>query len=229
MNRFLNIVFLGILISATPHAFAQSHKSVEEHRERLPNVAVNFVQIFSDRFPNAFRHIHVLHEYMGELHDIVKVMSVDELRDYQYQHDQDVLTRLAFYSGVPLAKMPEAMRAEFEAFKAEFNAIEEGKKSEFFMFRGFAMDDPLIQEIKMVEVIVDLTDTGIFRRKEMGIKSDMPYNGADFLLKQGYPAQWAAYSRMLEDSYDEFMGATFIPVPRMTRSCARAYQIGGMN
>ncbi len=171
------------------------------HRGRLPHVARVFVTLNPGYFPHAAQSLTLLTDYFEHTHDIVKQMSLPELRQHGYTGEADVMTRLHQYSGIHRSQMSPEFEREFLEFRDSFNRIEDKKKEAFFLLRGIAKDSPLIAEFKKIEVIVDITDVGIFRRTEFGIQTMESFDGYRHLLERGYPEEWARLSRELEVNY----------------------------
>jgi hypothetical protein len=208
MKFCLHILIAAIFILAGPCAFAQlAIQNIQAHQNRMAIGAENLVILFPERFPHSSTFKHVVRYYFGELHDNVKKMSLAALRERGYSYSEDVKTRLARYDGISLAKMGPEMAQEFIEFRDEFNSIEYEAKSEYLGEIGILPGDPLIAELEELEMVLDPTDVGIFRRKEFGIKNDRPYNGAEQLQKDGRPLSYITLSKFVEDHFDDIFGS----------------------
>ncbi len=78
----------------------------------------------------------------------------------------------------------------------DLNRTEDLQKTEFF--RVHKLSDAVIAQLKWLESIVDITDTGIYRAKEMNLNR-AAYDGAGFLRKRG-DSRGAEMSVWLEDA-----------------------------
>lgn len=178
---------------------------IETHRNRLIAVTVNVARAFPHLFPHASKQLSLVRDYMRYTHDGVKLKPLGELARYGYPYDTDVLTGLHNQYGVNEKDMSIHVRSMFQTFRDHFNRIEEEIKIQFFTSRRIALDSVLVSEIRLLEKIVDLTDTGIFRRREMGIENNQTYDGAHYLAKIGFERKWIILSMDIESSYSEFL------------------------
>jgi len=183
------------------HSLEKFAASTSDHRVRLPRVAVNYVRLNPDKFPLASRNLKMLREYFEETHDAVKEMTVAELKSMGYPYEHDVVTRLYYFHGLNENQMSPSQLKEFRELRDNFNSIEKVQKKLFFQKRGIPANAPLIKEFSQIEIIVDLTDVGMFRQTEFGLQGNTKYNGANFLLRSGYPESWVAMSREIEENY----------------------------
>jgi hypothetical protein len=162
------------------------------HRQRLPIVAINFVKDHPDEFPYSFENLDFVKKYFEVVHD--------------YKKDE-ILVQLVEFYGEAEEEMTTDRLKNFEALRHFFNSAEVRRGDMFFNEYGFESTHPFRAELKILETILDVTDTGIYRLPEFGVRVHEPFDGARYLKnKLKMDDRWVDLSRALEMNYSRYLG-----------------------
>ncbi len=149
------------------------------HQKRI-RVAAEFM---IKKRPDIFGGLQsaVVTEYLS-LHDSPKTMDLPSLAKYGYNNKQTIGARLAVFFGKNIEKLPASERAELSSIINDLNSIEDKMKAE--LLPKLRLTSKQSEQLKLLERVADVTDTGFARAKEMGIAADM-LNGSKYLASKG--------------------------------------------
>jgi hypothetical protein len=174
-------------------------QSVFNHQDRSERAATALVMAKPERFPLLAKRLDIVTMRFLR-HDIVKTMSAEDLKAYGYITESDVLTDLAPFWGRNREALDEKESTYFAAILESFNTIENQIKMHDLKQLGFDADHEIVKELEDLELIIDSTDTGIYRKEEFGLSPNSKYNGAKFLIESGRE-ELATLAQYTEDNY----------------------------
>ena len=137
-----------------------------------------------------------------KLHDLPKLMNIKVLHRYGYEGKETIYEILAQFYGKRSNELSPHENLVFKKIVFELNRIEESIKKDFFVRRS--LQPAKIAQLRHLEHIADITDTGVSRKKEMGIKTISKYEAATWLQNEG-DAVGAQISLWLEDNFDKLI------------------------
>lgn len=137
------------------------------------------------------------------LHDMPKLMTVAQLKKFDYPYDESIGDILAKEHGANWDLLSGAELQQRAAARVELNRIEGLMKKAFYVQEGLSQQQ--IEQLEHLEHIWDLTDTGLFRREEVGA-NDLPYDGARYLISRYGDSPGALVSIVIEDQFEELTG-----------------------
>jgi hypothetical protein len=216
MVRYIlaTILFLSIgsAAQAEPPPLSVVLQEIMGHRGRVPKHGITMFEDNPDLYPTLHRlpHPTAMRLIMAQLslHDVPKTMRRSELLKYGYKFSKSILAQLREYWGQHLDSKPP--------FIHELNRIEDELKKER-METELADIDPklhqaILQEIASLEHSADITDTKIFRGRELGFER-IAFSAEAFLMEAG-DSTAAMTSRRYEQKY----------YPMTTNSCKAVYR-----
>ena len=125
-----------------------------------------------------------LYEKYALLHDLPKIMELEDLREYGYTHELTIAERLLEFHGIRKEDMPKEQRERYNFVSKDLDMVENGLKKLFFngelFFRELTKFE--INELKSVEFLMDVIDTYLSRMRELGGKG---YTPVDWFAKRG--------------------------------------------
>lgn len=149
------------------------------HRSRILESAI----VLKRQFPHYFSHVteEQIRLYMDQ-HDKPKMQTSHELVAYGYHSFHSIAERLARFHGENYNDLSPFAAKALRKTIDDLNTIEKNEKLEFFA--TFEINETTQSELMWLEKIVDITDVGINRTKEMGL-AEKPYDGAFYLESKG--------------------------------------------
>lgn len=127
-------------------------------------------------FPEYFSSLTPrLVEMYGALHDLPKVLSLEELRPWGYTLRYDIATYLAYFYGKNIEDMPPAEEELFREVRRQLNEIEAKIKTQLFYgilksINPHYQVSHIKEQIEKLEMWADITDTRLYRREEINIQ-----------------------------------------------------------
>ncbi len=201
---------------------SEGRTSAEEFRRKMLIHKSHIIRLATatmTAFPEHFKGIpmDLAISYL-QLHDQPKIQDLATLKKYGYKNRHTLNQRLALLYQKKFGEGTADEQAEMSDVKNSLNGIEGLEKQEFFKSKGLDPNSEMIKSLLWLEKIVDVTDTGIYRRVEMHIPEDKKYDGANFLEKSG-DSKGAVVSRWIEDNCN-----TLLKPPVSVGSCNSVYQ-----
>lgn len=168
---------LSASLAMTSHA--NFTKEMQAHRKRL----VNYAKILKNSYPQMFRQVSEQQiDLYFNLHDKPKVESLAELAKFGYQNSLTIGERLARFHGDNLQKLSPQESQELRETINALNEIERQEKADFFRRNRWSKSE--ISTLSFLERVVDITDVGLYRTQEMGLKPQL-FDGAKYLRSKG--------------------------------------------
>jgi hypothetical protein len=156
----------GISLNQNPNkerSPLQYQIEAEEHRQRIVEYAYKLYPLLP-KFQNYWIY---LIEYL-ELHDLPKVMSLDQIKKTypNYEHSVPIYYRLAKFFGRDKKDLNSLELEELEEAIRDLNHIEKIIKA------NFKSNLPQgIPDFEDIEIVLDFIDTTLFRRLELNISN----------------------------------------------------------
>ena len=172
---------------------------MEKHRARLVTLALMTSSAHRDEFGAISPEL--IERYL-RLHDMPKVQSLQVLKTYGYEREKSIAEQLAEVYGSNIRDMGANDRLALQTTIDSLNFIEKTQKQA--LFDQEHLTDQQKHQLERLERIVDVTDTGIARAEEMGIKRS-PYDGSNYLLAHDHDVHAAQISRWVEDHYTRIL------------------------
>jgi hypothetical protein len=198
-------------------------QDINEHRSEVS--AFSLVPLFLERDFPYLKDLDLVRAYLA-LHDLPKIFDLDVLRRYGYKGSWPIYQILSKYHGKDRSELKPEHQKELASAIDELNRIEDLFKRDFFKQRY--VSEVTIQSLKRFEQIVDVTVTGVSRRKELNIKGP-PYHGKRWFEAQG-DFEAARISEWLENNFESLVKGQ-MPLVSMknsklrTMSCKNVFKV----
>lgn len=221
MDKILSILFI-LFFSQSGNARGELDElrtEVIEHRNHMSLLAPAGYEAFPDVFPSInLEHIR----YYIRYHDLPKVLRLSTLRKWGYAHSRTILSRLSDFRGIHRKNMNGVQKTMLEEVIRDLNEIENRMKEEALRLYGFSEEQ--VRQLKRLEHWIDVTDVGMRRREELGIRGPR-YDGARY-LRERHDTHGAKVSMFIEDHYWEILEVYAIrPRESGSFSCSDTFAI----
>ena len=155
-----------------------------QHRQRVAYAMLLAYSHSKESFPDLDERLIVKY---SALHDLPKIMTLEQLRVWGYQGDQDIASILAQFYGRSKNELSLREQRLLGATMTQLNLIEDKIKRFFFSHLSFFGQSRIrvLEQLSLLETYVDVTDSGLMRREELGITDPRPYNGLRYLISLG--------------------------------------------
>jgi hypothetical protein len=196
----ISVFFLFWKFSASPVSFGQITlkdfgEKIQIHRKAVSTLSLAALRHFPTEFPDVNESLSTA--YLA-FHDRAKTVGLGKLQSQGYTNALTLVQRLIEFHGLNKGDLSASDRLRFDQVVTSLNDMEKDEKQIFFKKRKIS--DMQIVVLNRLEHIADVTDTGISRRLEMGIRNEA-YDGERFLLREG-DLVGALISHWLEDNYE---------------------------
>lgn len=202
LGSLLACAFTDLQVASADEKKPDTLSKVEErfiremhvHRARMRQYATYLY----GRFPTHFAPVtlELLLEYL-ELHDLPKVEKGLKPGE-NAQSAVPVAERLARYYGRNRSSLSEQEKRDLDETVESLNSTEKSIKEKFIRKHNLSKEQ--VAKLEWLERILDVTDTGMHRKEEMGL-TDAPYDGRDFLLRRYHDHVGALISQWLESHF----------------------------
>lgn len=120
----------------------------------------------------------------SQLHDLPKIMNLEQLRAYGYTNERTILERLYEFYGLRDVTLSIDDQIKLEILIEDIDIIEKIRKNELFeenkLFEDFTKLE--FSQLKDTEHVIDVVDTGLARPDEVGKDA---YLASDRFFKEG--------------------------------------------
>ncbi|MDB2425992.1 hypothetical protein N9W41_00440 [bacterium] len=155
------------------------------------------------------------------LHDLPKIMSLEDLREYGYTHEKTILERLYEFHGRRKESLNPKERKIFDQTLEDMEFVEQFIKAEFFSGKLYfrIVSHLEIVELKAKEHLADTLDSSLSREKELGGKT---YSAKTQYQEIG-DIKMALIVEELEEKHRKMTGPLFNDRRRKAFSCKRFF------